>query len=66
MVAHAVETVWFQKTRLRRHWVETGTVVWWLWIAVALHGGGAGIARFGDLVAEKRRAKELKEKSVQH
>lgn len=62
VLIHAAEVVWFQQTRLRRYWVPTGTLVWWMWIVAAFNGGVGAIFRFDDMVADIRKEKEMKEK----
>lgn len=62
VLIHAAEAVYFEQTRLSRYWVQTGSVVWWMWIVCAFNGGVAGIWRFDGMVADIRREKEEKEK----
>lgn len=61
VVCHAAEAVWFINRRLRRHWVEAGTVTWWLWVLDCLMEGGGCLKRFDRVVkrmeAEKKGGK---------
>ncbi|ETI20677.1 hypothetical protein G647_07019 [Cladophialophora carrionii CBS 160.54] len=58
IVLHAGEAVWFINRRLNRHWVETGTAVWWCWVLDCLLEGGGCLTRFDRVVkrmeAEKK------------
>jgi hypothetical protein len=56
-LAHGIESVYLARTRLRKHWVETFSKTWWLWIGdCALEGFGA-IQRFDAVVKRKESAK---------
>ncbi|KAJ9612964.1 hypothetical protein H2200_002905 [Cladophialophora chaetospira] len=58
VVAHCGETLWLINGRLKRHWVEAGSAVWWFWVADCMTEGGGCLTRFDRLVkrleAEKK------------
>ena len=58
IVVHAGEAVWFANGKLRRHWVEVGSRVWWCWVVDCLVQGVGAWSRFDRLVkrveAEKK------------
>jgi hypothetical protein len=57
VVAHSGEAVWFINRRLKRHWVEMGTVVWWCWVVDCLLEGAGCLTRF-DRVVKKVEAEK--------
>lgn len=57
IVAHAAEAVWFANTKLRRHWVETGSVIWWCWIVDCMVEGVGSWSRFDRIVKKMEEKK---------
>jgi hypothetical protein len=49
---HAVEVVWFVRTRLRRFSVVPYTRVWWCWVVDCFFEGFGAFRRFDALVGE--------------
>ncbi|EXJ88099.1 hypothetical protein A1O1_05027 [Capronia coronata CBS 617.96] len=57
VIVHVLEAVWFARTKLRRHWVEAGSAVWWAWIGDCLLEGVGCLKRFDGVVGVKAKAK---------
>jgi hypothetical protein len=57
VVAHAVEAVYFATSRLRRHWVQTFSGVWWWWMLDCWLQGFSSFIRFDRLVKDKEAKK---------
>ncbi len=55
ILAHTGETLWFINGKLKRHWVEAGTMTWWCWVVDCLLEGGGSFTRF-DRVVKKLEA----------
>lgn len=66
VVVHAGEAVWMAQGRLRRHWIKTGSAVWWAWVLATFNGGVASIWRFDEVVAAKKAEKERKAAAGKH
>ncbi|KAL2419600.1 hypothetical protein ABEF95_006432 [Exophiala dermatitidis] len=58
VVVHVGEAVWFANKRLRRHWVETGSWVWWAWVADCLLEGVGCLSRFERVVGNGDKSKK--------
>ena len=56
-IVHSGEAVWFINRRLKRHWVEAGTVAWWCWVVDVLVEGIGCLSRF-DRVVKRMEAKQ--------
>ena len=52
LVVHTLEAVWIHRSRLTRHGVATGSLLWWLWVLTTFVEGIGSIRRFD---AEARR-----------
>lgn len=52
---HAGEVVWMARTRLRRHRVESGSRLWWMWMGTCFMEGYSSFRRFDRLVREIER-----------
>ena len=50
---HGAETVWMARTRLRRHSVPTGGVLWWMWVVSTFFEGVGSFVRFDRAVREE-------------
>jgi hypothetical protein len=50
VMAHGAEAGWMMTGRLRRHWVETGSWVWWGWVLDNLVQGSGALMRFDRVV----------------
>lgn len=59
---HALEAVWMVRTRLRRHGVERGCRVWWMWVGTCFIEGAFSFSRMDGMVREGEREMEEKEK----
>lgn len=57
IVAHVTESAYFARSRLRRHWVETFSRVWWAWLSECLMVGFSTFQNFDALVKRKEDAK---------
>ncbi len=58
VLLHATEAAWLDLKRLRRHEVERGTRLWWMWVgSMFIEGLGAKV-RFDRLVEARTREKE--------
>lgn len=60
VVAHLGEAAWMANTRLKRHWVEVGSWVWWLWVLDCAVEGFGCWTRFDEVVAEVEERKNNK------
>ena len=58
VVVHAVEATWFANGKLKRHWVEFGTGLWWCWVADCLVEGIGCMSRFDGMVKAKEAGKK--------
>lgn len=63
VVIHVFEAGYFARTRLRKHWVQRFTPLWWVWVIVTFNGGIASISRFDSMVED---IKTEREKSGAH
>lgn len=57
---HAGQAVWFARKRLRRHWVEAGSRVWWCWMLDCCLWGGGCLSRFQRVVKAEEEASKGK------
>jgi Protein of unknown function (DUF2470) len=53
LVVHGSEAGWMAYSRLRRHRVSVGTLVWWQWVLSCSIEGFGSFLRFDQLVNEK-------------
>ena len=60
LAAHTLEAVWIHRSRLTRHGVATGSLLWWLWVLTTFVEGIGSIRRFD---AEARRGGKAGKKS---
>ncbi|KAH8677925.1 hypothetical protein BX600DRAFT_506919 [Xylariales sp. PMI_506] len=58
LLIHIAEDYWMATTRLAKHRVPTGSLVWWLWIGSTFFEGVPSFKRFDRLVAEEKAKKE--------
>ena len=58
LVVHTAEAGYFARTRLRRHWVQRFSPLWWVWVTCVFNGGVAGITRFDEMVEGIKLEKE--------
>lgn len=61
VVIHSAEGWWFHRTRMLPHGVETGSALWWKWLASNWFEGLCAFMRVDRIVAEKRRVKQAKD-----
>jgi hypothetical protein len=60
VVVHGSEAGWFAYSRLRRHRVSVGTLVWWQWVLSCFIEGFGSFLRFNQLVREKGEEEQKK------
>ncbi|OAP65027.1 hypothetical protein AYL99_00999 [Fonsecaea erecta] len=58
VVFHCGEAMWFIQRRLRRHWVEWGSVAWTCWVVDCLVEGGGCLSRFDRVVKKMEMEKK--------
>ncbi|CAJ2511190.1 Uu.00g068150.m01.CDS01 [Anthostomella pinea] len=58
LAIHLTEAWWLARTRLAKHGVETGSKLWWTWVADTFLEGYPAMMRFDSMVAEERRRRE--------
>ena len=58
IVIHLAEGVYLQRTRLRKHQVETFSKIWWLWIMTGSVEGFGAFKRFDKEVEEVIKARK--------
>lgn len=58
VLAHSTEAVWLANGRLKRHWVEFGSVTWWCWVVDCFLEGGGCLMRFDKVVKAKESARK--------
>ncbi|KIW34524.1 uncharacterized protein PV07_01300 [Cladophialophora immunda] len=58
VVVHGFEAMWLIQKRLRRHWVEWGSVAWWCWVVDCLIEGVGCLSRFDRLVKKTEAEKK--------
>ncbi|KEF54180.1 uncharacterized protein A1O9_09975 [Exophiala aquamarina CBS 119918] len=56
-LVHCGETLYLARTRLRKHWVETFSGIWWLWVGECMLVGFGAIQRVDAMVKAKESAK---------
>ena len=61
VVAHGGEAGWLAYSRLRKHRVPVGTLVWWQWVLSCYIEGFGAFVRFDRLVREKEQEKAKKQ-----
>jgi Protein of unknown function (DUF2470) len=59
---HGAEAVWMARTRLRRHQVEGGSWVWWMWVGSCFIEGVSTFWRIDGMVAGMEGKENEKEK----
>ncbi len=57
---HLAEMWWFDRTRLAKHGVPRGSLVWWLWMGSLFFEGAPAFVRFDR--AARRKAREVERK----
>ena len=57
VVVHGGETIWLAVSRLRKHRVKVGSLVWWQWVLSCFVEGFGSFMRFDQLVREKEEEK---------
>ena len=62
VLIHGTEVVWFERTRLRKFWIERWSGVWWAWVCCVFVGGVAGQWRFDEMVEGIKEERERKGK----
>ncbi|KIX02938.1 uncharacterized protein Z518_06488 [Rhinocladiella mackenziei CBS 650.93] len=60
VLVHGTEAAWLANTKLRRHWVEVGSGVWFAWLLDCVIEGGGCLERFQRVVKGKEAAKNGK------
>ena len=58
LAIHVTEAWWMAQSRLRRYGVETGSWVWFAWVAETFVEGFPAFQRLDAMVAEERRKKD--------
>jgi hypothetical protein len=58
LVIHLAEAYWIARSRLAKHGVETGSVLWVGWVLVTFFEGYPAMRRFDRLVEEERKKKD--------
>ncbi|KIW37659.1 uncharacterized protein PV06_10299 [Exophiala oligosperma] len=52
VVVHLGEAAWMANTRLKKHWIEVGSWVWWFWVLDCAVEGFGSWTRFDEMVAD--------------
>ncbi|KAJ9650259.1 hypothetical protein H2198_010429 [Neophaeococcomyces mojaviensis] len=58
LAIHISEAGYFARTRLRKHWVQRFSPLWWMWTTCVFNGGVAGITRFDEMVEVMKAERE--------
>lgn len=62
VTVHSAETLWLIRTRLSKHSVIPGSLLWWKWVCDSMLGGGGALYRFDKIVCEE----EIRRASAKH
>ena len=58
LVVHLVEAWWMARTRLYKHGINGGSMLWLLWVATTFFEGAPTMFRFDAMVEEQRKQRE--------